>query len=80
MQKANLNFIVLENYFAFLIKQGAVEGRFVGTNKLVYMITDRGLYLTKCFIELNHVIPASKNEYFNLKKEKLILNDCRLHF
>ncbi len=65
MKKANLNFIVLKNYFAFLIKQGAVEGKCVGTNKVVYVITDRGLYLNKCFIELNHVIPTSKNEYFN---------------
>jgi predicted transcriptional regulator len=61
MQKANLNSIVLKNYFIFLIKQGAVEGRHVGANKIVYMITERGLYLTKCFIELNHVIPTRKN-------------------
>lgn len=58
MQKANLNSIVLKNYFSFLIKQGAVEGRYVGANKIVYMITERGLYLTKCFIELNHLIPT----------------------
>lgn len=60
MQKANLNSNVLKNYFAFLIKQGAIEGRRIGRDKIVYMITERGLYLTQCFIELNHVIPTGK--------------------
>jgi predicted transcriptional regulator len=60
MQKANLNSIVLKNYFDFLIKQGAVEERCVGRDRIVYAITARGLYLIRCFKELNHVIPTGK--------------------
>jgi hypothetical protein len=60
MQKANLNSNVLKNYFAFLIKQGAIEGRYIESEKSVFMITERGLYLTKYFIELNQLIPTGK--------------------
>ena len=59
-QKANVNCNVLKNYFDFLIKQGAVEERCVGRDRIVYAITERGLYLTRCFKELNHVIPTGK--------------------
>ncbi len=60
MQKANLNSTVLKNYFAFLIKQGAIEEKYIGRNNFVFMITERGLYLTECFIELDQVIPTGK--------------------
>lgn len=60
MQKANLNCTVLKNYFDFLINQGAVEERCVERNRIVYAITERGLYLIRCFKELNHVIPTGK--------------------
>ena len=58
MQKANLNCNVLKNYFDFLIKQGAVEEKHAQRDKIVYAITDRGLYLIRCFRELNQVIPT----------------------
>ena len=58
MQKANLNCNVLKNYFDFLIKQGAVEEKCIGRYKIVYAITERGLYLIRCFKELNQVIPT----------------------
>jgi predicted transcriptional regulator len=60
MQKANVNCNVLKNYFDFLIKQDAVEEKCVGRNRIVYAITERGLYLIGCFMELNQVIPTSK--------------------
>jgi predicted transcriptional regulator len=60
MQKANVNCNVLKNYLDFLIKQGAVEEKFVGRDKIVYAITERGLYLIRCFKELNQVIPTAK--------------------
>jgi predicted transcriptional regulator len=60
IQKANVNFNVLKNYFDFLIKQGAVEERCVGRDRIVYAITERGLYLTRCFKELTLVIPTVK--------------------
>jgi predicted transcriptional regulator len=59
--KANVNCNVLKNYFDFLIKQGAVEEKCVGQNRIVYVITARGLYLIRCFRELNLVIPTRKN-------------------
>jgi DNA-binding PadR family transcriptional regulator len=60
MQKSNLNCSVLKNYFDFLIKQSAVEEKFVGGDRTVYAITERGLYLIRCFKELNQVIPTAK--------------------
>jgi len=60
MQKANLNCNVLKNYFDFLIKQGAVEEKLIGRDKIVYAITQRGFYLIKCFKELDRVIPTAR--------------------
>jgi predicted transcriptional regulator len=60
MQKANLNCKVMKNYFDFLIKEGAVEVKCVGRDRIVYANTERGLYLIRCFKELNQVIPTGK--------------------
>ena len=60
MHKANVNCNVLKNYFDFLIKQGAVEEKCVGRDRIVYAITERGLYLIRCFKALNQVIPTVK--------------------
>ena len=60
MQKSNLNSNVLKNYFDFLIKQNAVEEKSVERKKIVYAITERGLYLIRCFKELNQVIPTGR--------------------
>ena len=60
MRKANLNCNVLKNYFDFLIKQGAVEEKLIGRDKIVYAITQRGFYLIKCFNELDKVIPTAR--------------------
>ena len=72
MQKANLNFKVLGNYFDFLINQGAVEEKAVGRDRIVYAITERGLYLIRCFKESNKVIPTLKikSEIGSTKAEK----------
>jgi hypothetical protein len=51
---------VMNNYFDFLIKQSAVEERRIEGDRIVYAITERGLYLIKCFNELNLVIPTEK--------------------
>ena len=60
MQKADVNYNVIKNYFDFLIKQDAVEEKGIGRDKIVYAITGRGLYLIRCFKELNQVIPTMK--------------------
>jgi predicted transcriptional regulator len=58
MQKANVNCNVMKNYFDFLTKQGAVEEKSVERDRIVYAITERGLYLIRCFKELNREIPT----------------------
>ena len=60
MRKTNLNCIVLNNYFDFLIKQSAVEERRIEGNRIVYAITERGLYLIRYFKGLNLVIPTER--------------------
>jgi len=83
MQKANLNSNVLKNYFAFLIRQSAIEGRLIGRDKIVYIITERGLYLTQCFIELNRVIPTGKirsESPFTKATNELIQNEHKVYF
>ena len=80
MQKANLNCNVLKNYFDFLVKQGAVEERCVGRDRIVYVITVRGLYLIRCFRELNQVIPTLRvrSEIPSTKAKKgTIWNECK---
>jgi hypothetical protein len=72
MQKANVNCSVLKNYFDFLLRQGAVEEKYVKRNKISYAITDRGLYLIKCFKELDQVIPTMK---INTAQAESILQD-----
>jgi predicted transcriptional regulator len=60
MHKANVNCNVMKNYFDFLIKQGAVEEKSVERDRIVYAITERGLYLIRCFRDLNRMIPTEK--------------------
>ena len=57
MYKANLNCSVLKEYLDFLIKQGLVEERTVGKQRLVYAVTQRGITVLKYFRELKQVLP-----------------------
>ena len=70
MQKANVNCSVLKNYFDFLLRQGAVEEKCVEREKIVYAITQRGLYLIRYFNELNQVIPTAKISEIRSTKAK----------
>jgi predicted transcriptional regulator len=70
MQKANLNCNVLKNYFDFLIKQGAVEERCIEKDRIVYAITERGVYLIRYFKELDQVIPTKKISQFNQPEQR----------
>ena len=58
MQKANLNCKVLKNYLDFLIKQGAVEEKRVYKERIVYGITERGVYLIRYLKELDYMTPT----------------------
>jgi predicted transcriptional regulator len=74
MQKANVNCNVLKNYFDFLIRQGAVEEKYVKGDKIVYAITERGLYLIRCFKELDRVVPMVKISEIRSTRAKNELN------
>ena len=57
MYKANVNCSVLKEYLEFLIKQGLVEERAVGKQRVVYAVTQRGITVLKYFKELKQVLP-----------------------
>ena len=57
MYKANVNCSVLKEYLDFLIKQGLVEERAVGKQRVVYAVTQRGITVLKYFRELKQVLP-----------------------
>jgi predicted transcriptional regulator len=57
MYKANVNCSVLKEYLDFLLKQGLIEERNVGKQRLVYAVTQRGITVLKYFRELKQVLP-----------------------
>jgi predicted transcriptional regulator len=57
MYKANLNCCVLKEYLDFLIKQGLIEERTLGKQRVVYAITQRGITVLKHFKELKQILP-----------------------
>ena len=57
MYKANVNCCVLKEYLEFLLKQGLVEERTIGKQRLVYAVTQRGITVLKYFKELKQVLP-----------------------
>ncbi len=57
MYKANVNCSVLKEYLDFLTKQGLVEERTVGKQRVVYAVTQRGITVLKYFKELKQVLP-----------------------
>jgi len=57
MYKANVNCNVLKEYLDFLIKQGLVEERTVGKQRIVYVATQRGVIVLKYFRELRQALP-----------------------
>jgi predicted transcriptional regulator len=56
MYKANVNCVVLKEYLDFLIKQGLIEERLIGKNRVVYANTPRGTTVIKYFRELNNAL------------------------
>jgi len=57
MYKANVNCSVLKEHLDFLMKQGLVEERTSGKQRVVYVITQRGITVLKHFKELKEVLP-----------------------
>lgn len=63
IQKANVNCNALKNHLDFLIKQGAVEERSVGKDRVVYAITPRGMNLLRFFLNLQPLISELESEH-----------------
>ena len=57
MYKANVNCSVLKEYLDFLLKQGLIEERTVGKQRVVYAVSQRGITVLKYFKELKEVLP-----------------------
>jgi predicted transcriptional regulator len=57
MYKANVNCSVLKEYLDFLLKQGLIEERTVGKQRVVYAISQRGINILRTFRELKQVLP-----------------------
>ncbi len=57
MYKANVNCSVLKEYLEFLMKQGLVEERMVGKQRVVFAVSQRGITVLKYFKELKEVLP-----------------------
>ncbi|MGA2308197.1 MAG: winged helix-turn-helix domain-containing protein [Candidatus Bathyarchaeia archaeon] len=57
MYETNVNCCVLKEYLGFLVKQGLVETRAVGRQRMAYSITQRGITVLNCFRELKQVLP-----------------------
>jgi predicted transcriptional regulator len=54
--EANVNYTILKEYLNFLMKQGLIEERVVGKDRVVYAVTDRGTSVLKFLRELNKVL------------------------
>ncbi len=57
MYKANVNCSVLKEYLDFLTKQGLIEEKILRKERIVYVITQRGVTVLKQFRELKEVLP-----------------------
>jgi predicted transcriptional regulator len=62
MYKANVNCSVLSEYLAFLIQKELVEERSLRKNRIVYVITQRGVTVLKYFGELKRVLPIEEED------------------
>ena len=57
MYGANVNCSVLKEYLEFLTKQGLVEEKIVGKERIVYAISQLGMTVLKQFKALKEVLP-----------------------
>ena len=57
MYETNVNCCILKEYLDFLMKQNLVEERAAGKQRVVYLITERGMTVLKYYGELKQVLP-----------------------
>jgi predicted transcriptional regulator len=62
MYKANVNCSILKEYLDFLVKQGLVDERIVGKQRVVYAVTQRGLTVLTYFRELRQALPIMEED------------------
>ncbi|PVX26798.1 MAG: hypothetical protein CW691_00350 [Candidatus Bathyarchaeum sp.] len=58
MYKANVNQSVLKEHLGFLIQHGLVEEKALGKDRVVYVVTEKGLKALKHVRELEILIPV----------------------
>ena len=58
MYDTNTNCSLLKEILVFMIKQGLVEEKSVGKDRIAYCITQRGISILNAFNELNQVLPV----------------------
>ena len=58
MYDTNTNCSLLKEILVFMMKQGLVEEKSVGKDRVAYCITQRGLAILSAFNELNQVLPV----------------------
>jgi len=57
MYETNVNCCILKEYLDFLMKQNLVEERTAGKQRVIYLITERGITVLKYYGELKQVLP-----------------------
>jgi predicted transcriptional regulator len=57
MYKANVNCSILDECLSFLINQALVEKRTISKNRVVFVVTQKGISVVKYFRELKKVLP-----------------------
>jgi len=57
MYDSNTNCSLLKENLMFMIKQGLVEEKFIGHDRVAYCITPRGVSILNSFKELRTVLP-----------------------
>ena len=57
MYKANVNCSILDECLSFLINQALVEKRTISKNRVVFVVTQKGISVVKYFRELKQVLP-----------------------
>jgi predicted transcriptional regulator len=62
MYQANVNSVVLKEDLQFLVKQALVEKKNTGTDRIVFGVTQRGINVTKYFLDLKQIEPIIQGE------------------
>lgn len=63
MYETNVNCCILREYLDFLMKQNLVQERTVGRQRVVYLITQRGLTVLRYYGELKQVLPIVDEDH-----------------